>query len=356
MVETLAQTVEERYRIGSVLLQTTPRPPPVIDFSSFYRGNGHVKANLVEQVKAACLEKGFFQITGHGISDDLQQAMMEQSKAFFALPLEHKEKYDQASHPNRLGYERLRSQNFEGKTSGDLKEGFFFGRSLPQDHPYVQEGRLHCGQNVYPAEMSDQDRFKTTVTQYHQAMTALAEDILKVIAMTLDLDKTYFQDFCNEPVSVLRLLHYPPQPVDASEDERGIGAHTDFGTVTILLQDDVGGLQVFDAPTKTWIDVKPTPGALVVNLGSVMMRWSNDTYVANLHRVINKNGRERYSIPFFYSGNPEFRIDCLPGCGDSSGQSKYPPIKVQDWISGRHKNTFSEAKGLEELHTLAKIA
>jgi isopenicillin N synthase-like dioxygenase len=113
---------------------------------------------------------------------------------------------------------------------------------------------------------------------------------------------------------------------------------------------------VFDGPTKSWIDVKPTPGALVVNLGSVMMRWSNDTYVANLHRVINKNGRERYSIPFFYSGNPGFLIDCLPGCGDLSGQSKYPPIKVQDWISGRHKNTFSEAKGLEELHALAKVA
>ncbi|KIW38757.1 uncharacterized protein PV06_09702 [Exophiala oligosperma] len=367
MIQTLAHTVEAEYHVGSVKLQATPRPPPVIDFSPFYEGDDNIKADLVQQVKAACLEKGFFQITGHGISEDLQQAMLEQSRDLFSLPTEQKQKYDQANHPNRLGYERLRAQNFEGKTAGDLKEGFFFGRSLPQNHPYVQEGRLHCGQNVYPSEMQDQDRFQKTIDQYHQAMTCLAEDILRVIAMTLDLDRSYFDEFCQEPVSVLRLLHYPPQAVDASEDERGIGAHTDFGTVTILLQDDVGGLQVFDTPTKTWIDVKPTPGALVVNLGSVMMRWSNDTYVANLHRVINKNGRERYSIPFFYSGNPEFLIDCLPGCGDycssssssssSSGcQSKYPPIKVQDWISGRHKNTFSEAKGLEELHKLAKIA
>ncbi|KIW36778.1 uncharacterized protein PV06_11064 [Exophiala oligosperma] len=100
MVQTLAQTVEERYRIGSVKLQTTPRPPPVIDFSSFYGDDDHIKANLVEQVKAACLEKGFFQITGHGISEDLQQAMMEQSKDFFALPLGQKERYDQGQFSN----------------------------------------------------------------------------------------------------------------------------------------------------------------------------------------------------------------------------------------------------------------
>lgn len=136
----------------------------------------------------------------------------------------------------------------------------------------------------------------------------------------------------------------------------GIGAHTDFGGVTLLLQDDVGGLQVFDAPSMSWINVKPTPGAFVVNLGNVMMRWSNDTYVSNLHRVINQSGRERYSIPFFYSGNPDFVIDCLPGCEDARGESKYAPIKVEDWIFGRHTNTFREAKGLEELSTLAKVA
>jgi isopenicillin N synthase-like dioxygenase len=261
-----------------------------------------------------------------------------------------------ANHPNKLGYERLRSQNFEGKTAGDLKEGFFFGRDLPADHPYVQQGRIHCGNNVYPAEVSDRDLFRDTVNQYHREMTALAENILCVIAMTLNLDEDYFRPFCQEPAAVLRLLHYPPQAPDASADERGIGAHTDFGGVTLLLQDEVGGLQVFDAPTRSWIDVKPTPGALVVNLGNVMMRWSNDTYVSNLHRVINKSGKERFSVPFFYSGNPDFVIDCLPGCEGVAGRSKYAPIRCEDWILGRHTNTFREAKGLDELSTLAKVA
>ncbi|KAK7905893.1 hypothetical protein LTR67_000617 [Exophiala xenobiotica] len=353
---TINKAVQWRERLLSMIPEDVPGAPPVIDFSPFYENDVDAKAALVDQVRDACLEKGFFQIIGHGVPEDLQSAMFEQSADFFSLPLEQKEKYDKANNPNKLGYECLRSQNFEGKTAGDLKEGFFFGRDLPPDHPYVQQGRIHCGQNVYPTEVSDQERFKAIVNKYHQAMTSLAENILKVIAMTLNLDKDYFQSYCHEPAAVLRPLHYPPQPADASEDERGIGAHTDFGGVTILLQDDVGGLQVFDAPSKTWIDVKPTPGAFVVNLGNMMMRWSNDIYVSNLHRVINKSGKERYSIPFFYSGNPDYMIDCLPGCEDASGKCKYPPIRGEDWIFGRHSNTFREAKGVEELSGLAKIA
>lgn len=126
-----------------------------------------------------------------------------------------------AQHPNKLGYECLRSQNFEGKTAGDLKEGFFIGRKLPADHKYVREGRIHCGQNVYPRNVRDPSVFEETVDQYHATMTALAENILSVIALTLNLNEDYFQGFCNEPAAVLRLLHYPPQAPDASEDERG---------------------------------------------------------------------------------------------------------------------------------------
>lgn len=200
-------------------------------------------------------------------------------------------------------------------------------------------------------------------------MTTLAESILSVIARTLSLPPTYFKNFSTDAVAVLRLLHYPPQAPDADPNERGIGAHTDFGTLTLLLQDEIGGLQVFDKATNAWIDVAPTPGAFVVNLGNVMMRWSNDRYTSNLHRVINKSAKDRYSIPFFYSGNPDFEIDCLPGCEDlvtpvvEAGQPtvaakrcKYQPVRVQDWIMGRHANTFSEAKGVEELSNLVKVS
>jgi isopenicillin N synthase-like dioxygenase len=360
------------------VVENAARAPPIIDFAGRYttppRRNALTLAafrsddtndrrTLVQQVKSACLAKGFFQLINHGISTELQEAIFAQSEQLFALPEETKMKYSQAEHPNKLGYERLRSQNFEKKTAGDLKEGFFIGRTLAEDHPYVLQKRIHCGKNAYPTELPQ--TFEETVTTYHRQMTALAEDVLSVIAETLSLPPTYFKNFSNDAVAVLRLLHYPPQAVDADPNERGIGAHTDFGTLTLLLQDDVGGLQVFDEQTETWIDVAPTPGALVVNLGNVMMRWSNDRYKSNLHRVINKSGKTRYSIPFFYSGNPDFVIDCLPGCEDvvvnpekqiMERGCKYAPVRVQDWIMGRHANTFSEAKGVEELSKLAKVA
>ena len=125
----------------------------------------------------------------------------------------------------------------------------------------------------------------------------------------------------------------------------GIGAHTDFGAITILLQDMVGGLQVLDRATSDWIDVEPVPGAMVVNLGNLMMRWTNDQYLSNLHRVINKSGKERYSVPFFFSGNPDFLVECFPSCEDPQLGAKHPSVKVEDWIGGRYADTYGPSVG-----------
>jgi isopenicillin N synthase-like dioxygenase len=125
----------------------------------------------------------------------------------------------------------------------------------------------------------------------------------------------------------------------------GIGAHTDFGAVTMLLQDGTGGLQVWNNTSSEWVDVTPIPNAYVVNLGNLMMRWTNDRYLSNLHRVINKSGQERYSIPFFFSGNPNFTVGCLPSCMDSLKGAKYPPVTVHDWMIGRIADTYGLSGG-----------
>ena len=171
-------------------------------------------------------------------------------------------------------------------------------------------------------------------------MSRLAQDVLQVLALTLDLEPSTFNEFGQNALAILRLLHYPPQPPDASEDERGIGAHSDFGGITLLLQDDVGGLQVYGSPSSSWIDVVPTLGAYVVNLGNLLMRWTNDRYVSNLHRVINQSGRGRYSVPFFFSGNPDYVVRCLPGCEEEGRGPKHEPIKVEDWMRGRYAATY----------------
>lgn len=124
----------------------------------------------------------------------------------------------------------------------------------------------------------------------------------------------------------------------------GIGAHTDFGAVTILLQDSTGGLQVRDRKTDEWVDVEPISDAVVVNTGNLMMCWTNDRYVSNLHRVINKTGAERYSVPFFFDGNPDFLVRCLPNCIKEGGVAKHPPLTVSEWMEGRYADTFGGSK------------
>ena len=130
----------------------------------------------------------------------------------------------------------------------------------------------------------------------------------------------------------------------------GIGAHTDFGAVTILLQDSTCGLQVWNRGLREWVDVAPVPDALVINTGNMMMQWTNDRYLSNLHRVINQTGSERYSIAYFFDGNPDYVIHCLPGCEDPVQGPKYPAVTVEEWMRGRYADTYgtSTTKAIAE--------
>ncbi|WYZ45767.1 hypothetical protein EsH8_VIII_001083 [Colletotrichum jinshuiense] len=275
---------------------------------------------------------------------------LEQSKHFFALPLDVKEKYDKNGF-NR-GYERLRAQNFEKTGSGDLKEGYYFGTNLPLDHPMVVNKKFNLGPNKYPTDVQDPEKFRQVVDTYFDSMRSLAERLLRLLCESLEIGDEWVPRFTETPIAILRLLHYPPQAPNAPDMERGIGAHTDFGALTILLQDMVGGLQVWDRLNSQWVEVKPSKGALVVNLGNLMMRWTNDRYLSNLHRVINRSGQERYSIPFFFSGNPDFIVKCLPS-EKGELKAKYPPVTVEDWIKGRYADTYAASSKVEAFGELS---
>ncbi|KAF9883350.1 hypothetical protein FE257_003566 [Aspergillus nanangensis] len=319
--------------------------PPIIDFCPFFTDDNTARATLVTQIREACQEFGFFQLQNHGIPEQLQAEVLRQCEKFFTLPIETKKRYNKDDGGFNRGYECLRAQNFEKSAEGDLKEGFYLGQDLPLDDPYVQAHKFSQGPNKYPEEVEDPGLFRRTVDQYHDALSTLARNILSVMAETLGLERTFFDEFCHHPVAILRLLHYPPQAPDASELERGIGAHMDFGAITILLQDSIGGLQVWNRSSKEWVDIQPTPGAVVVNTGNMMMRWTNDRYISNLHRVINKTGNERYSVPFFFSGNPDYLLQCLETCKSPGEQAKYPPITVGEWMTGRYADTYGTSKG-----------
>ncbi|KAJ5120042.1 oxidoreductase [Penicillium atrosanguineum] len=307
---------------------------------AYYGSDTEAKKNLVQEVRHACEQFGFFQLVNHAIPSDLQGQVLEQSKDLFELPLETKQKYDKEIEGYQRGYECLRSQNFEKRTMGDLKEGYYLGKNLPSDDPFVVERRFGQAPNKYPTELHDPPKFQSVMEEYHSVMSTFAANLMQVMALTLNLNEDFFDEFCDHPVAVLRLLHYPPQDPTTVETERGIGAHTDFGAVTILLQDNTGGLQVWNNTSSEWVDVTPISGAYVVNLGNLMMQWTNDRYLSNLHRVINKSGDERFSVPFFFSGNPNFTVECLPNCIDSEKGAKHPPVMVHDWMVGRIADTY----------------
>jgi isopenicillin N synthase-like dioxygenase len=268
----------------------------------------------------------------------------------------------------------------EAGTNPDQKEGYYVGEEITKSHPYFVGKKLNSGPNQWPEGFSRADLFRKSSLEYYDHMHALARDVLNVVAQTLYLDANYFGDFTKGAVATLRYLHYPPQLKDSDEKlSRGIGAHTDFGSVTLLMQDEVDGLQVWEKATEEWLDVRSTLGAVNAfscshlsgcsDQGSVRCQsWqhvhemvslpqcyrrgrhidtrvyrSNDRYISNLHRVINKSGLERYSVPFFYSGNPDYQIDCLPNCREEGTPAKYPPITVMECVGQSYKDSYGKA-------------
>jgi len=321
--------------------------PPILDFSPFYNSDPSVRATLIQQIRRACQDKGFFQITNHGISGDLQEKIFGAAKDFFALPIEEKMKLDLKKNPYQRGYERIGGQMLEPGTAPDTKEGIYLGQDLPLDHPRVVAGEFKCGPNPWPEALDES--FREVCMEYHDAVQDLAEKVMKCLAMALGLDESYFDEFMKNPTTTLRLLHYPPTP-KASTKERGIGAHRDFGCITLLLQDDIGGLQVQDEDTGAWLDVKPTPGAYVVNLGNLTMRWTNHHFRSNTHRVLNFSEKERYSVPFFYNGNSRHVLECLPGCEEAENRAteKFEPIGVEAFIRAQFVESYERASQHKE--------
>ncbi len=310
---------------------------PVIDISGLDGPNDAQSGLVVSQIRSACLEHGFFYITGHGVAPALIQRVLAAARLFFAQPLDDKLSLDKAHSPANRGYERLRGQTLEPGAPADLKEGFYLGPDLPADDPRVRAGKFNHGANQWPPGLDD---FAPAMDAYAREMKRIVVRLMRLLALSLDLPEDHFDAFCADPHYGLRLLHYPPQPAQAAPGEKGAGAHTDFGAMTILLQDDHGGLQVLDRKSGAWIHADPLPGSFVVNLGDLIARWTNDTYKSTLHRVVNMSGQERYSIPFFFSGNIDHIVECLPTCRPDRQPPLYAPLTVEAHLRAMYGKTY----------------
>ncbi|QRV25344.1 isopenicillin N synthase family dioxygenase [Marinomonas foliarum] len=318
---------------------TTSTTLPIINLSGYQQASKNQKQELSAKIGEACREFGFFYITGHGIEESLQTRLFSESSKFFDLPSKNKLKIDKKFSKANRGYEPLKDQTLEAGTPPDLKEGFYIGFDHSPEHPMVKANKFNFGQNQWPTELPN---LKPVAIDYLKTMTSLCEELMSLIALSLNLPDDYFHDFCHDPLATLRLLHYPPQPVNPEENEKGCGAHTDFGGLTLLLQDENGGLQVWSHKTDDWIDAPPIKGSYVVNIGDMIARWTNDQYSSTLHRVINKSGNERYSIPFFFSGHLDHEVKCIPTCLPENEQPKYPPTTVEKHMIEMYQKTYGD--------------
>jgi isopenicillin N synthase-like dioxygenase len=256
------------------------------------------------QIRDACRRAGFFYIVGHGVDEALQARLELLSRRFFAEPLEKKlairmELGGQAWR----GYFPVRGELTRGKP--DLKEGLYFGAELPDDHPRVAAGTPLHGRNLFP----DIPGFRETVLDYISTMTRLGHALMQGFGLSLGLDASYFDErYTRDPLVLFRIFNYPASEPAAEEPEWGVGEHTDYGLLTILKQDDVGGLQV-KGPSG-WIDAPPIPGAFVCNIGDMLDRMTGGFYRSTPHRVLNPSGRARLSFPFFF--DPGFDAEVQP--------------------------------------------
>ena len=194
------------------------------------------------------------------------------------------------------------------------------------------------GPNIWPESLGP--HFRETCMDYLNQISSLTEEVMRAIALSLGYDTSFFDEFFHDPMCFFKMLHYPPQATDAHELQRGIGAHRDFGVITLLLQGDVSGLEVWDDEVKDWYPAPPVEGALVVNLGNLFEQWTNDQYISNVHRVINRSGTERYSIPFNYNGNPDFVVRCIEKCRAQKEDEKYAPVSVEDYVRQKYKDVY----------------
>jgi isopenicillin N synthase-like dioxygenase len=269
---------------------------PLIDIESLVEG-GNETALIARRIRSACREYGFFYIVGHGVDEDLSRNLDRLAREFFARPLEDKLRIRMA-----LGGRAWRGYFPVGQelTSGapDQKEGIYFGRELSDEHPEVRsETPLH-GQNLFPEEPEE---LRPTVLAYMERMTGLGQIVLEGIARSLDLPPDYFVErYTRDPLVLFRVFHYPPVPL-ADDAPWSVGEHTDYGLVTILRQDDCGGLEV-KSPAG-WIPAPPVEESLVVNVGDMLDRITGGYYRSTPHRVRNTSGRDRLSLPFFLDPN-----------------------------------------------------
>ena len=316
---------------------------PVVDLVPARQGSSADRRRVARQIDDACCDIGFFTVAGHGVPEGVAKDLRETAHAFFALPLGEKLT---AGHPiagtprgyHALAGEALARANDE-VVPPDLKEFYHVGPVEVGHDPYFtsERGRRFFLPNVWPARP---ERFRDAATVYYRTMDRLVVFLMRLVALALDLEESFFDDKVTRSIGTMRLNYYPRQLEPPHPGQLRAGAHTDYGSITVLNGEDVpGGLQV-RTRGGDWIDVHTPPEHFVVNVGDLLMRWTNDRWISTRHRVVNPPpidalNRPRLSVAFFNHPNYDVMIECI----GPAGTAKYAPVLSGDYRDGKYSKT-----------------
>jgi isopenicillin N synthase-like dioxygenase len=317
---------------------------PVIDYGPYFAGTPGALERVAAEVAHACENVGFFYASNHGVPDALIDRAFAASRRFHALPLE--EKLALSLNENNIGYLPINASvqgasTVHKATKPNQNESFFVSHDRRPEHSDVVAGKPLRGRNQWPAGLPG---IRPDIMEYFAALGAMCDRMLPPFAVGLGLPHDFFAPFfANEAHAVVRFLHYPPQ--DSVEDNVfGQAPHTDNSFMTVLARTDVPGLAV-RLPSGEWFVPPIVQGTLLINLGNIMRRWSNDRFLSTPHGVLNESGTDRYSIAYFHSPNPDSVIECVSSCVGVENPPRYPPAVYRDLVLEFYRANYFHQKG-----------
>lgn len=313
-----------------MIIYTEPKSAshlPVIDLGPSFSDDQAARDRIAGEIGKACRDTGFFYVSNHGVDQALVDATFAESNRFFDQPDDWKARVRKRDDSN--GYEPMEAQRLDNESPGDLKESFNFTTGGVPGSPGYKT-------SLWP---DDFPGFRDRLEAYNTALRALGLHVSQLIALSLGMPAHHFDHMFDPQKSPLRILRYPPHPEETEFNQLGAGAHTDWGWITLLAQDPLGGLEV-ETATGDWVRVDPIPGTFVVNLGDLLMRWTNGQFHSSLHRVMNnRSGKNRHSIVLFYNQAHETHVECLPTCLAPGEVPKFPPCTAGEHTMQRYNDS-----------------
>lgn len=308
-----------------------PQGIPSVDLSEFLSDDKQLQQKFISELGKAYETIGFVAVKNHGISNDLIDSLYQQMKLFFGLDEKTKKKYHVPGIGGQRGYTPFGTEHAKGKTAGDLKEFWHFGQ-------YVEDGDAIKKEYPQNVEVEEMPEFNTIGKKAYQTFEDTGRHLLRAIALHLGLDEHYFNKHIHNGNSILRPIHYPPITGEIEEGAVRAGEHEDINLITLLVGASADGLQVLNKNNE-WVSVTEIQGHIVVNVGDMLQRLTNNRLKSTTHRVINppkeKFGTSRYSVPFFLHPRSDMPLNCLESCISSENEKNYEDITAGEYLNER---------------------